>query len=71
MVEPILLAIRDNYIKGPNSRDRVYEALNALAFCAAHIIRGAGDPEALAFFTKALNMNLTDHGDPEDGKPAV
>ncbi len=56
----ILMAIRKNYVQGPISRDRVYEALNALAFSAAWIIRGAGDPEALEFFSKALNMNLTE-----------
>jgi hypothetical protein len=60
LVKPILLAIRQNYVDGPVSRHRVYEALNALAFCAAWTIRGAGDPEALDFFSKALNMNLVD-----------
>jgi hypothetical protein len=54
----ILVAIRENYIQGPVSRDRVYEALNAVAFSAAWVIRGAGDPAALEFFNKALNMNL-------------
>src|SRR5258707_13199115 len=53
----ILMAIRENYIQGPVSRDRVYEALNALAFSAAWVIRGAGDPEALEFFSKALKLN--------------
>jgi hypothetical protein len=56
----ILIAIRANYVKGPISRDRVYEALNALAFSAANVINGAHDPEALEFFSKALNLNLTD-----------
>lgn len=56
----ILMAIHENYIQGPVSRDRVYEALNALAFSAAWVIRGAGDPDALEFFSKALNMNLKD-----------
>jgi hypothetical protein len=56
----IMLAIRDNYIEGPVSRDRVYEALNALAFSAAWVIRGANDPKALEFFSAALNMNLHD-----------
>jgi len=55
----ILIAIRANYIKGPISRDRVYEALNALAFSAANVINGSHDPEALEFFFKAINLNLT------------
>jgi hypothetical protein len=64
----ILLAIRENYVAGPVSRDRVYEALNALAFSTAWVIRGTGDPEALEWFSKALNTNLhenTDHRDPQ------
>lgn len=56
----ILLAVRENYIQGPISRDRVYEALNALAFSAAWVVRGAHDPEALEFFSNAFNVNLTD-----------
>ena len=56
----ILVAVRENYVQGPLCRDRVYEALNALAFSAAWVIRGCHDPEALEFFSKALNMNLTD-----------
>jgi hypothetical protein len=54
----ILLPIRENYILGPVSRDRVYEALNALACSAGWVIRGTNDPEALEFFSQALNRNL-------------
>jgi len=59
LIKPILLAIRQNYIEGPTSRDRVYEALNALAFSAAWVIRGCdNDPQAIKFFSEAFNANL-------------
>jgi hypothetical protein len=60
LIGEILVAIRENYVRGPISRDRVYEALGALAFSVGHVIRGCDDPEALEFFSKALNMNLTE-----------
>jgi hypothetical protein len=61
LTEQIMLALNRNYQAGPLNRDRVYEALNSLAFCAAWVIRTTGkDPEALEFFSKALNINLTD-----------
>lgn len=59
--QTILLAIRDNYTQGPISRARVYEALNALAFCAALAIRGTDDPQALEFFSDSLNTYLKAH----------
>jgi hypothetical protein len=53
--------IRENYWKGPISRDRVYEALNALAFCKAVVVQGTGDPkEAQSFFDRALAMQSLD-----------
>lgn len=54
----MLLAIRANYQRGPVSRDRVYEALNALAYSAAVTIRGADPKEALEWFSDALNVCL-------------
>jgi hypothetical protein len=55
----LLLVIRENYRKGPPSRDRVLEGLNALAFCAAHVIKGCGrDPAATDFFKQAFIINL-------------
>jgi hypothetical protein len=54
----ILLPIRENYIKGPIHKDRVYEALNALAVATAVTLAGTGDEEAYTFFTKALNNHL-------------
>lgn len=53
----ILKAIRANYTRGPISRDRVYEALNALAFCTVVTVAGADD-EALKWFNDALNLFL-------------
>jgi hypothetical protein len=55
----LLKAIKANYERGPVSRDRCLEALNALGFCAAHIIHGCDDdPAALDFFIKAFQMSL-------------
>jgi hypothetical protein len=57
----LLIPIRDNYDQGPVSRDRCFEALNALAFCAAHVIAGCqGDALALEFFMKAFHGNRED-----------
>jgi hypothetical protein len=58
LAQQILLKIRDNYMVGPVSRDRVYEALNALAFCTAVTVRGADRDEALQWFSEALNLAL-------------
>lgn len=54
----ILTAIKHNYLRGPISRDRVYEALNALAISAAVTVRGADRNEALEWFSQALNQQL-------------
>jgi hypothetical protein len=55
--------IRANYKAGPVSRDRVYEALNVLAFCVATVVQGAqssdkdfGDAER--FFNRALEIQI-------------
>lgn len=58
LVGQILIQIRQNYINGPISRDRVYEALNALAFSTAWVIRGTADSKALEWFFEALKTNL-------------
>lgn len=55
----LLVPIRDNYLKGPMpDRDRVYEALNALAGASALVISGCDDPGAADFFIKALNQQM-------------
>ena len=54
----ILILLRQNYVRGPISRDRVYEALNALAYCTAVTVRGTDPDEALAWFSDALNTCL-------------
>jgi hypothetical protein len=60
LTEPILIAIRDNYERGPMSRDRCFEALNALAAATAIVIHGSDGPggEAHAFFEKAFKQHL-------------
>jgi hypothetical protein len=60
IMKSILLVIRENYMRGPVSRDRCFEALNALAASAAVVIHGADGPvgEARAFFDKALEQHL-------------
>lgn len=60
LAQEILLPIRANYLAGPQDRDRVYEALNALAFALALVIAGTGDEtgEAKEFFEKALRISM-------------
>lgn len=62
MMIQILLPIRENYKKGPISRDRAYEALNALAAASALVITGCdgGQAEAREWFERALNQQLRD-----------
>jgi hypothetical protein len=59
----MLEAIRGNYLKGPCSADRIYEALNALAFTVASTVIGTGSPDAVrqcrSFFDRALDQSLT------------
>jgi hypothetical protein len=59
MTTSILLVIRENYVRGPVSRDRCFEALNALAASAALVIEGADGPggEAQKFFEQALRQH--------------
>jgi hypothetical protein len=61
LAEKILISVRDNYVPGPISRDRVFEALNALACVTAVVLSGTGDEtgEAEEFFQKALRQNAT------------
>jgi hypothetical protein len=54
----ILLPIRANYLRGPISRDRVYEALNALAAVTAITLAGTKDEDAYDFFATALNNHM-------------
>jgi hypothetical protein len=63
----VLLPIRENYVRGPTSRDRCFEALNALAASAALVIHGSDGPggEAEEFFHKALRQHLKDSEKPE------
>lgn len=63
----ILLPIRANYLAGPRSRDRVFEALNALAFAAANVLAGTSDPtgEPKVFFLNALEINLSNPAFPK------
>jgi hypothetical protein len=60
----IVQAIRENYRRGPMHKDRVYEALNALAFAVALVLQGANDAKAKEFFDAALarNRNPMDPG---------
>jgi hypothetical protein len=64
LAHPMMELIRANYLRGPLSRDRVFEALNALAFCAAVAIAGTGDRqsrrEARAFLDDAITEQTRD-----------
>jgi hypothetical protein len=56
----ILEPLRANYLRGPISRERCFESLNALAVAAAIVIKGADGPggEAHEFFNKALTQQI-------------
>jgi hypothetical protein len=56
----ILLPVRANYQRGPISRDRALEALNALAVAAAVVVSGCDGMggEAEKFFYQALTINI-------------
>jgi hypothetical protein len=58
----VLAAIKENLQRGPQSRERALEVLNALAGSAAVVILGCDGPhgEAEEFFQKALRQNLDD-----------
>lgn len=58
----LLSTVRANYLTGPISRDRVYENLNALAWCAARVILGSDGRggEAEKFFQLALAKQLSE-----------
>jgi hypothetical protein len=58
LVEQMLILIWENYKRGPISRDRVYETLNALAFCTAATVRESDRDETLKWFSEALNLYL-------------
>lgn len=61
-------AVRDNYLRGPPSRDRILEALNALASVAGFVIRDWGDGgEALGFFELAFKGELDRAADAHPG----
>jgi hypothetical protein len=59
----ILVPVRANYRKGPVSRDRALEALNALAVAVAVVVSGCDGMggEAEKFFYQALTINLKDY----------
>ena len=60
LVCPIMELVRANFRLGPASPERVFESLNALAIVAGVILQGCDDPEAVTFFSDALNTNISD-----------
>jgi hypothetical protein len=71
----ILLVIRENYVRGPTSRDRCFEALNALAASAALVIEGSDGlgGEAQKFFEQALRQHgvITEKSSATGGGPCL
>jgi len=63
ITKSILLVIRENYLRGPQSRDRALEALNALAASAGVVILGADGQggKAHQFFLQALNQHIAEN----------
>jgi hypothetical protein len=55
IVSATLAAIKANYVKGPVSPDRVFEALRALAISTAYVLAG-GDFDSVVtdFFTNTF-----------------
>lgn len=64
MASEMMQVIAANYRAGPSSRDRLWEALNALSFAAATVIAGTGSEDGRrdtrAFFDNALDQNVAD-----------
>jgi hypothetical protein len=55
----ILIPIRQQYLVGPTSSDRVFEVLNALAFVTA-VTLAACDERARRFFDQALEQTVAE-----------
>jgi hypothetical protein len=62
LAENLLVLLQEHYKAGPISRDRVFEALNALALAVAVTLQGT-DQRAVKFFMEALEINAADAGD--------
>ena len=64
IVNAAMGAIQRNYHIGPQNRERVFEALNALAGCVAHVVSApdsdSGRRECQAFFLEALEHNCAE-----------
>jgi hypothetical protein len=57
--DAILKQVTLHYRSGPPSRDRVFEALNALANATAVILKGTNyDQDAHEFFDAALRISI-------------
>jgi hypothetical protein len=58
----LMAPIKENYQLGPISRDRAYEALNALAIAAAVVIMGCDGPQGDAhlWFQTTLEKQLNE-----------
>jgi hypothetical protein len=55
----MLEQLNDHLREEPPNRDRVFEALNALAFAVAYVVVGTGEPvEAGAWFRGALDASI-------------
>lgn len=74
LIAQILEAVRDDMKEGPVSRVRIFEALNALAVCAASVLNATTPPDsdgvdeiAGEFFRQALNVHLRGASDHKEG----
>ena len=54
-------AIKENYLRGPSSRDRVLEALNAVAMCAGFILGGVPGDETRDVLEGFVKQAITDN----------
>jgi hypothetical protein len=68
LLTEIGVVMRHHLAQAPPNRDRVYEALDALAFAAALTIKGADPDEALEYFSGSLNRALAEIDERRLGK---
>jgi hypothetical protein len=58
MTEAILTIVQQHYQRGPTHRDRVLEAVNALAIASAVAIKGTESEQVMRFFQEAFNKQM-------------
>jgi hypothetical protein len=55
IADAAMIAIRQNYLRGPSHPDRVFEALNGLAFALAATLAKIDQPDLRQWFIDAVD----------------